>query len=456
MNDNVITIRDLGKCYRDQQPPDNVLWALRHINLQINRGEVWGIIGRNGAGKSTLLKLLAKVTRPSEGSFRISGKVYAILELGMGFHSELNGIDNLFVGGTLQGMKRSDIRRRLGAIIEFSGLGDSIYQPLRTYSSGMRVRLAFALAAHSSPDILILDEILAVGDEEFQRKCFEIIREFITSGVTVLFVSHDMKLISLICNNCILLHNGEIVARGNPESVIESYSRIMGPSISRHRLTLTHAGHYMHLFCGDFPLTRRFGLYTSLRVNRVWYDPAYILWDQQMRSDDRIELKGHFVSVPITMTWVFRLSGDNILFWQVIFSLEKEIHIERFQANIMLSRYFTEWEAGGERARFPAEFDWFTGEDWTRHWIGAPDSRLAAVSSGERGRCRVEFSSDCRCGAMVVVTSSPEFSANVLQYLRTWNEGDNLGGGCHELFSGRISVSEGIQQPLTDRGENEK
>lgn len=454
MDDNVITIRDLGKCYKAQQKPGSASWALRHIDLEISRGEVWGIIGRNGAGKSTLLKLLAQVTRPSEGSFRISGKVYAILELGMGFHSELTGIDNLYVAGALQGMKRSDIRRRLGAIVEFSGLGDSIYQPLRTYSSGMRVRLAFALAAHSFPDILILDEILAVGDEEFQRKCFEVIREFIAAGVTVLFVSHDMKLISLICKQCLLLQNGEIVARGGPEAVIESYSRIMGPSISRHHLTLTHAGHYMHLFSGEFPVTRRFGLYTSIRVNRVWYDPAYILWDQQTRSDDRIELTGHFMTVPISMTWVFHLSGDHHLHWQVTMCLGQEIHIERFQANVMLSRYFTEWEAGGTRARFPEDFDWFTGEDWTRHWIGAPESRLAAVSSGERGRCRVEFSSDCRCGAMVVVTSSPEFSANVLQYLRTWNEGDHLGGGSHQLFSGRISVPEITREHVIDGGGN--
>ena len=195
MTSPIITIRNLGKKYRKSKASDDWLWALRDVSLDIFKGDVWGIIGRNGAGKSTLLKLLSKVTRSSEGTFEIQGRVHSILELGMGFHSELTGIDNLYVAGALQGMSRQDIRVRLNDIVDFSGLGEAVFQPLRTYSSGMRVRLAFALAAHASPDILILDEILAVGDELFQRKCFEVIRTFLRKGVTVLFVSHDMKLV---------------------------------------------------------------------------------------------------------------------------------------------------------------------------------------------------------------------------------------------------------------------
>ncbi len=440
MTEPVITIQNLGKHYRNAGNPDGTLWALRHVSLEIMKGEVWGIIGRNGAGKSTLLKLLSRVTKQSEGSFSIKGRVHSILELGMGFHVELNGIDNLYVAGSLQGMSRKSIRNSLNAIVEFSGLGEAVYQPLRTYSSGMRVRLAFSLAAHMSPDILILDEILAVGDEEFQRKCFEVIRSFIRKGVTVLFVSHDMKLISLICNRCVLLHNGEIIDRGDPETVIESYSRIMGPSISTRFLTLTHAGHYMQLFHRDFRITRRFGLYTCVRANKVWYDTAYVLWDEENFDGNQFVLKGHYITVPLTMTWSFRFIDEITLRWQIVLDVEENVHIDRFQVNVMLNRSFSEWEAGAVRESFPLELGWQTGEDWTRHWIGPADSVISAETCQERFSGRVEFTSVNKSGAMIVISSCPEFNVHMLQYLKTWAVDDLLPFGSYSLFEGTVSV----------------
>ncbi len=442
MCDPIITIRNLGKKYRKSKSANEWLWALRDVSLDIFKGDVWGIIGRNGAGKSTLLKLLSKVTRQSEGSFEIQGRVHSILELGMGFHSELTGIDNLYVAGALQGLSRRDIRARLSDIVDFSGLGEAVFQPLRTYSSGMRVRLAFALAAHTSPDILILDEILAVGDEVFQRKCFEVIRTFLRKGVTVLFVSHDMKLVSLICTKCILLHNGRIIDQGTPDEVIESYSRIMGPSISKGAVTVTHAGMYMQLFHQNFRITKRFGLYTSVRANRVWYDPAYILWDEETISEDSIVLKGHYITVPLAMTWIFSFSDTDSLEWKVYFHNTGNLGIERFQVNIMLNSHFTHWVADGERHSFPERFGWRTGEDWARHWIGPPNAVVSAYAMHNRFEGEVEFTSKNQSGVMAVVSSSPEYKAHLLQYLKTWQRGEVIPSGDHLFFEGSFAIHE--------------
>lgn len=435
----VIQIDGLGKSYPDPNRPDGVMWALRNITVAINQGEVWGIIGRNGAGKSTLLKLLSRVTRATEGAFSISGRVHSLLELGMGFHPELNGIDNLYVAGALQGLSRRLIRKNLDSIVAFSGIGDAVYQPLRTYSSGMRVRLAFALAAHTHPDILILDEILAVGDEAFQRKCFEAVRMFLKRGVTVLFVSHDMKLVSLICTHCMLLHHGEIVDAGSPEDVIESYSRIIGPGIDNGPVTLTRARHYMQLFHGNFSITRRFGLYTSVRSNSVWYDPGYILWDTEHYENNRVRMIGHYITVPLAMEWQFRFLDMQTLEWVIHFDVKEPLRVDRFQVNIMLNHRFSHWSAGnGDRCRFPDRFQWRTGEDWTRHWIGPTDAVISAWIDHSRWKGAVKFTTETRRGALAVVSSNPMFKAHLLQYLRVWGQDEQLPPGKYEFFRGRI------------------
>jgi len=439
----VIRISNLGKSYPDRHREGGVLWALRHVSAEIQKGDVWGIIGRNGAGKSTLLKLLSRVTRPSEGSFEIEGKIYSLLELGMGFHPELNGIDNLYVAGAIQGMSRKAIREKLGEIVEFSGIGDAVYQPLRTYSSGMRIRLAFALAAHTHPDILILDEILAVGDEAFQRKCFEAVRGFLKRGVTVLFVSHDMKLVSLICTRCMLLHHGEIVDIGPPEDMIESYSRIIGPGIQNGPLTLTRARHYMQLFFRNFSITRRFGLYTSVRFRGIWYDPGYVLWDSETYHGDRIIMACHYITVPMGMRWEFRILSESEIEWTIHIDMEGSIPPDRMQVNVMLNHRFSEWFTGdGEFGPFPRHFQWHTGEDWTRHWIGSPNDTIGARVRHHRWNGNVTFSTSNSRGALNVVSSNLLFKAHVLQYLRVWTQGERLETGRRPFFKGRIKMEE--------------
>jgi lipopolysaccharide transport system ATP-binding protein len=199
------------------------VWALRDINFEVRRGEVLGIIGRNGAGKSTLLKILSRVTSPTTGQVMMKGRVGSLLEVGTGFHPELTGRENIFLNGAILGMTKAEVAAKLDDIIEFSGCLRYIDTPVKRYSSGMYVRLAFAVAAHLEPEILIVDEVLAVGDLEFQAKCLGRMRDVAGHDRTVLFVSHNMAAIKVLCPNAMLLHNGTIHAVGPSADVVEEY-----------------------------------------------------------------------------------------------------------------------------------------------------------------------------------------------------------------------------------------
>jgi lipopolysaccharide transport system ATP-binding protein len=198
-------------------------WALKDVSFQIKQGEVVGIIGRNGAGKSTLLKLLSRITAPTEGRIRISGQIASLLEVGTGFHQELTGRENIFLNGAILGMPRAEISRKFDEIVEFSEIEEFLDTPVKRYSSGMYVRLAFAVAAHLEPETLIVDEVLAVGDAAFQRKCLGKMGSFAQSGRTVLFVSHNMEAIRSLCQRCVWLKDGRLHKDGKADEIIETY-----------------------------------------------------------------------------------------------------------------------------------------------------------------------------------------------------------------------------------------
>ena len=197
--------------------------ALNNVSFDVQKGEAVGIIGRNGAGKSTLLKILSRVTAPTRGVVKIKGRVASLLEVGTGFHPELTGRENIFLNGTIHGMKRAEIQRKLDEIIAFAEINQFIDTPVKRYSSGMYVRLGFAVAAHLDPEILIVDEVLAVGDFQFQKKCLGKMQDVGREGRTVLFVSHQMESISNLCTRAILLQNGALVESGPTRAVVESY-----------------------------------------------------------------------------------------------------------------------------------------------------------------------------------------------------------------------------------------
>jgi lipopolysaccharide transport system ATP-binding protein len=237
-----IEVRDVAKVYRlYDRPLDRVkealdplrrmyhrdFPALRGVNLRVCRGETVGIVGRNGSGKSTLLKIITRVVAPTHGSVAINGRVSALLELGTGFNPELTGIENIFFNGTLLGYRREQVEEKLPEILRFADIGDFVHQPIKSYSSGMLGRLGFAVAAAFDPDILIVDEALAVGDEAFQRKCFARIKAIQEQGAAVLFVSHSAGAVIELCDRAVLMDQGEILLEGRPKTVIAQYHRLI-------------------------------------------------------------------------------------------------------------------------------------------------------------------------------------------------------------------------------------
>lgn len=264
MSEMAISVQDLGKRYRIGGMPSGyrtlrdtiaggarrlvgrapaqtyeTIWALRHVSFEVERGDVLGIIGKNGAGKSTLLKIMARVTEPTEGEARIRGRVGSLLEVGTGFHPELTGRENIYLNGAILGMKRAEIDRKFDEIVSFSEVERFIDTPIKRYSSGMQLRLAFSVAAHLEPEILVVDEVLAVGDAEFQRKCLGKMSDVAHEGRTILFVSHDMSAILRLTREAIVLEAGQITMRAPCEEAVDYYMTSgMGEAVERVWTTL--------------------------------------------------------------------------------------------------------------------------------------------------------------------------------------------------------------------------
>jgi len=220
------------------------LWALRDVTLDVMPGDVLGIIGRNGSGKSTLLRIVSRITRPTQGDVELYGRVGSLLEVGTGFHPELTGRENIFLNGAILGMRRSEIAKKFDEIVEFSGVENFLDTPVKRYSSGMYVRLAFAVAAHLEPEILLIDEVLAVGDSEFQKKCLGKIGEVARGGRTVLFVSHNMTAVESLCNSAILLDTGKLRMLGGTQEVISEYTKLTSAGGAMSALLHEHSGRH--------------------------------------------------------------------------------------------------------------------------------------------------------------------------------------------------------------------
>lgn len=203
-------------------------WALRDVSFQVRRGEALGIVGPNGSGKSTTLKILSGILKPTEGTMRVNGRISALIEVGAGFHPDLTGRENVYLNGAILGMSKTEIEKKMDAIIEFSGMGEFMETPVKRYSSGMYARLGFAIAAHVEPEILLVDEVLSVGDYMFQGRCIQKMNEILKNGTTVIFVSHNMESVLSLCGRAILLVNGEVAREGSPTEVIAEYCKTGG------------------------------------------------------------------------------------------------------------------------------------------------------------------------------------------------------------------------------------
>lgn len=248
MSDIIIDIKNINKVYKLYDKHSHRVretfsltkknyhkkhYALKDVNIQIKKGEIVGIVGSNGAGKSTLLKIITGVISPTEGSIEVNGKVSALLELGTGFNPEYSGIENIYLNGTIMGYSKDEIDSRIDDILDFADIGDFVYQPVKTYSSGMFARLAFAVAISVEPEILIADEILGVGDINFQNKCIERMKKMVSNGTTVLFVSHDLHAIKYFCERVIRLNKGEVIEDGNKVvEILDRFERDILPDYS--------------------------------------------------------------------------------------------------------------------------------------------------------------------------------------------------------------------------------
>lgn len=230
---------DNGNLQPSTAQPSTEFWALRDVSFEVKRGEVVGIIGRNGAGKSTLLKILSRITEPTEGLAEIHGRVGSLLEVGTGFHPELTGRENIFLNGAILGMKRAEIAAKFDEIVAFSEIEKFLDTPVKRYSSGMYVRLAFAVAAHLEPEILLVDEVLAVGDQAFQSKCVGKMGDIAQQGRTVLFVSHNIPSVQHLCHQTILLGDGMLVSKGPTASIVTHYGRLLGAMARTGEASLT-------------------------------------------------------------------------------------------------------------------------------------------------------------------------------------------------------------------------
>jgi lipopolysaccharide transport system ATP-binding protein len=319
--------------------PDTTFWALRDVSLEVRRGEVVGVVGRNGAGKSTLLKILSRITKPTEGRVRVRGRVGSLLEVGTGFHPELTGRENVYLNGAILGMRKAEIDHKFDEIVAFAEVERFIDTPVKRYSSGMHVRLAFAVAAHLEPEILIVDEVLAVGDAAFQQKCLGKMGTVAKGGRTIVFVSHQMNQIRRLCDQCIWLDEGRVRKVGSTADVIGSYETSMatpGPweraerDLSSHRAgfvgweIVSVNGSPRYVLTTTGPMTIRFVARIMKRMDAAHHGVLLLSNDNQVvwsAAADRLKLEAgvreftyHFSGLPLRpglYRWFVSLFDDG-------------------------------------------------------------------------------------------------------------------------------------------------
>ncbi|HET6370931.1 MAG TPA: ABC transporter ATP-binding protein, partial [Nitrospiria bacterium] len=287
-----------------EKDEDNLIWALKDVSFDVNRGDVVGIIGRNGAGKSTLLKILSRITEPTAGYAQIYGRVGSLLEVGTGFHPELTGRENIYLNGAILGMKRAEIRRKFDEIVAFAEVEKFIDTPVKHFSSGMHVRLAFAVAAHLEPEILLVDEVLAVGDAQFQRKCLGKMRQVGEEGRTILFVSHNMAAVRQLCSRGILLESGKMLYQGGQDKTIARYMETVSSVNGGRERDYHHAK-------GDGR-----AYITKIRINET------------MNGEPIIPVFGE---INMTVDYIVQSEINELEFFVLIYSLDGDVEVGLFQ-----------------------------------------------------------------------------------------------------------------------------
>jgi len=426
--------------------------AVDGVSFKVLKGESVGLIGDNGAGKTTILKLLSGVTVPTSGSIAVNGRVAGLLELGAGFHPDLTGRENIYLNGSILGLSKAEIDGKFDEIVDYSGIEDFIDVPLRKYSSGMFVRLGFAVAVHVDPDILLVDEVLAVGDQSFQGKCLRTIEKFKKQGKTLVFVSHDLNIVRHICDRVILLDKGKIVGEGEAEKVISRYWLFIGEKkgiarIERGPLTFIFNNGRIILLWKNVEITKGLSGYTSLRSFVKWFDSTQVNWKVVEKNEEKIVARGEWSGLPIVQTWEMKISSPEEISWVIEMEVFEPVNIVKEQTNIMLSDKYTDWEVqNGKRGIMPEKFRYDVDDDWDRIYSEkAKDSfiRLVGYKDGELEYPSVTF--DCKSQSEEykanIINSNPFYKGRVLQCLKENNDKDsNYSPGKYHYFSGKISI----------------
>lgn len=369
----IIDARDITKTY-PAQPGRRVLFgrggiaswfaprplprqALAPLNLSIDPGESVGIIGRNGSGKSTLLKLLAGVSVPTTGTLHVHGRVASLLELGAGFHPMLTGRENIYLNAGLLGMRHAQTDTCFDAIVDFSEIGEFIDQTVDTYSSGMYVRLAFSVAIHTNPDIFLVDEVLSVGDEGFQRKCRARILELKAAGKTILFVSHDLGIVNTLCDRVILLDQGQVLSRGGTQATIDFYLRQIGRVSAVHRL---HSGDMEALFnhgrLSIYHLRREITAPAGIKVQFFtmgqYHESTAAEWTLTKGTDTELEAAGTFPRLAITLHLRVLLVDARVVL-EATWENDRPVDLTYVAMQCFLPTSITQWQFGADTGRFP-------------------------------------------------------------------------------------------------------
>jgi len=434
----LLTVRRLG--YQSNE-------ALSDLTFNVYRGECFGIIGANGSGKSTLLRILSGVTQPSSGTVRFGGSVGALLDLGAGFHSEMSGRENIYLGASLHGLTHEQIQAAEEEIIAFSELGDFIDQPIFAYSSGMLVRLGFSVAIAIKPDILVLDEILAVGDESFRRKSFKAIKEVRESGKTVVLVSHDAGQVASFCDRAMLLSRGKAVLIANAPTAIRFYLQTAEGTGATDYLecgglsVAVKQGRTL-LFYRGTPITQGYGIYSSMLTASGWMDVLGDLWQTERLDDKSLRSTKVIDHLSMSLAWTVRVLSETEVAVELTANLGKPFGIDRYHASILLDPAYTRWSADDGAGLFPnievASHGWTHVNAKPLHstWIAA-----SADEAADFPEVRFSVTTESENFTSTVLNTDYQLGSRVLQHLRRNNEPSGTWPpGIRTLFAGKVQI----------------
>ncbi|MBD3263492.1 MAG: ATP-binding cassette domain-containing protein [Candidatus Omnitrophica bacterium] len=452
----VIKLQDVWEMYRikfveNKQSYWENYWALKDINLSVQERESFGIFGANGAGKSTLLKVIAGILRPDRGRISVKGKVGCLLEVGAGFELEMTGRENIFVLGGIYGLNQKEIEERFKKIADFAGIGKFINAPVKCYSQGMFVRLAFSLAIHIDPDILLIDDILVVGDQEFQKKCLKKIFELKDDGKTILVVSHDTNIIERICQRAIFMREGRIIKDGTFREVIPFYTQMVGEKsgvnqLSIGNLSLVFNNGRLFVNHNERLLTRASGIYSNFSLGHSWYNSTQAEWSVEKEKDNVLLCRGRFYQVIAEQVWRLELVSPEEIKLDITMETEEEASLNEGFINIMLDENYRKWVTSQEEGDFSpikaSDSGWnpLLAEGVSRKCIGVEETK------GVISLPSFIIEEDNRSLQVEAQISNGDFLNNsrILQYRMRGFGGRQATPGRFVFFSGKILVS--VQQ----------